>query len=210
VSRPRGAPWTRGPLPMAIGGGFLGVAILLAAAAGTGNWDRVTGLFDRSTPSNAAQIALVDEQRVTALEMAVQLDPANVQALFELGEIYVQAEAWSDVIHWHNRVLEVDPTNTHSLNDVALASVYLGRYEEGLAYWDRALELEPNNPVLHYSLAFSLLNSPPYDWIRAREHFQRVIDLDPQSESAQSARSHVQAINSSLDAGDLEAEGATP
>ncbi|MBI4202924.1 MAG: tetratricopeptide repeat protein [Chloroflexi bacterium] len=196
----------RGTFTTVLGGFSLGVVVLLLIAAGTGNWDRVTGLFNR-TPETSASIVKVDAKRVAELEAAILRDPTDKAALFELGEIYVTAEDWSMVIYWHGRVLEVDPADTHSLNDVALANYYLGRYAEARATWDRALELDPGDPLLHYALAFFLLNSPPYDWGLARTHFQQVTALAPDSSLAQSALSHVQAIDATLTSTVSEGEG---
>ena len=83
--------WLRGPVPMAFGGLLLGVALLPLMAAGTGNWDKVTNIFDGSsdngsTPTNGDQ-PLIDMVRVAELEQRVRQDPFDGQALYELGLI---------------------------------------------------------------------------------------------------------------------------
>ena len=156
------AAWWRGrSMQVVVGGAALGLVVVLLVVAGTGNWHRVTGLFGGTAASEA---------RVAELEAVVKREPANAAALFELGEMYFGAEDWPNVVLWRGKLLEVAPSNTYALNDMALASFYLGRNAEARAAWDRALDLEPDNPLLHYSLAFFLLNSPPYDEAQARAH----------------------------------------
>jgi len=179
---------------LTIGRGWILAGLMLAAVAGAigfaragvrGN-DASAADVDRTTESVA-----VDARRSAELLKAVQLDPRNREALFELGEMNFVATQWETAIDWFTQLLSVDPSNLHARTDLGVAQFNLGRVEDARAAWLAALALAPDDPQVNFNLGFLYANTEPQDLAAARNAWQRVIDADPTSRMAKSAQAQL-------------------
>ncbi len=136
----------------------------------------------------------LDTARVAELTKAVQANPNDTTSLFELGEMNFQSERWQDAIDWFTKLLAVDPTNTHARTDVGTANFNLGRYEEARAAWEEVVRRSPNDAQAHYNLGFYYLNSPTPDMDKAIAEWQKVVDISPDSQLGQTAKTHIDAL----------------
>ncbi|HWQ29156.1 MAG TPA: tetratricopeptide repeat protein, partial [Dehalococcoidia bacterium] len=152
------------------------------------------GELPQSGPAQAA----FDEARAKELEALLATDPANQDALFELGEMNFQAGRYEEAITWFTKLVEVDPKNVHALTDIGTANFNLGRPDEAKTYWLRALEVNPDDAQVHYNLGFLYANVEPRDLAAAIAEWEKVIELDPGSRLAETARVHVEGLRSEL------------
>jgi tetratricopeptide (TPR) repeat protein len=140
------------------------------------------------------QFVPIDTERVAALITSYQEDPTNPETLFELGESYFLAGEWQQGQDWFLKLVEVDPTNVHAWTDIGTAHYNLGRPEDAKVAWQKALELSPDDPQLHYNLGFLYANSEPPDFDAAAREWQRVIDLAPGTQLAQTVQVHMESL----------------
>src|SRR5260370_24460268 len=90
----------------------------------------------------------------------VDLQPANLPARIDLGNILVAGRQPAKAAEQANAVLAVDPNNADAhalLSSVALAN---GDRAEALSQIHRALALDPNLPSFHASLGFLQSSDP--------------------------------------------------
>ena len=105
-------------------------------------------------------------------------------------------EQWAAEVSSIQAQIEADPSNLD-------LRVQLGRAYAGLGDYDRAIETltgvtdeDPAKVEAWYYLGFSHMSTNPPDEAAAKAAWQRVIDLDPDSERAGKARSHMANLGS--------------
>ncbi len=190
---------------------FLGVlvgAVALAAIFLVRSGIPGSGGSDSIPPAqSASDLVPLDTARVAELMKVIQTDPKNAEALFELGESYFLAGEWQQGIDWFTELLTVDPNNVHARTDIGTANFNLGRTPEAKASWTAALAIDPNDIQLHYNMGFLYANSEPQDLVAARQEWQKVVDLAPDSNLAKTAKVHLTGMPTATPPG---AAAATP
>jgi len=161
------------------------------------------------TPA-AAQDGLIplDEGRVAELMTAVQADPNNKDALFELGELYFEAGEWQTSIDWLSRLVLVDPGNLFAMTDIGTANFNLGKPDVAKTVWQQVLEKDVNYVQAHYNLGFLYANVEPQDLDAARREWEAVVQLAPGSDLASTAQVHLESMRSATPADAVA--GSTP
>jgi tetratricopeptide (TPR) repeat protein len=172
--------------------------VMLAAMAGAIAMARAGVPGKEAAAADASQQASdavpVDPKRAAELMKAVQDNPQNKDALFELGEMNFLATQWQSAIDWFTRLLAVDASNVHARTDVGTAQFNLGRTEEAKATWLAGLEIAPNDVQLNFNVGFLYANAEPQDMAAARKAWQKVIDVDPNSTLAKTAQAHMTGL----------------
>ena len=140
----------------------LGLAILGALYVGTKGLPGVRGASVQP-PAPSAEVrqqqAQLDQQRVAELKALVEKDPTNKDALFELGEMHIQAAKWQDSLDWFTKLLAVDPDNLHARMDIGTDNLNLGRTAEAKVAWEDVARRSPSDPQIHYNLGFLYANA---------------------------------------------------
>jgi len=127
---------------------------------------------------------------LSALNKAVAIDVTNIQALEDRAILNAdQSEFWS-AIDDLNTIIDIDPNNTSAI--VLRASAYrqLDINTLALENIDLALSFEKNN--VDALLELSLLKKSQQKISAAIQIWERIIQLAPQSESAISAKMHLE------------------
>jgi Flp pilus assembly protein TadD len=177
---------------------LLAAGVMLVAIAGAVVLARV-GVPGKSAAApavaqEASDIVPVDAKRSAELMTALQQNPQNKDALFELGEMNFLATQWQPAIDWFTKLLALDPSNTHARTDVGTAQFNLGRMDEAATSWLAGLEIAPNDVQLNFNMGFLYANAEPQDLAAARKAWQKVIDVDPNSSLAKTAQSHMSSL----------------
>jgi tetratricopeptide (TPR) repeat protein len=156
----------------------------------------VPGGGSESVPpaQSAGDLVPLDTERVAQLMKVIQGDPKNAEALFELGESYFLAGESQLAIDWFTELLTVDPNNVHARTDIGTAEFNLGRTPEAKASWVAALAIAPDDVQLHYNMGFLYANSEPQDLVAARQEWQKVVELAPDSNLGKTAKVHLDGI----------------
>src|SRR5205085_11777491 len=116
-------------------------------AADTNSGAAATNAAAGADPSQQAALAAA-EARIQQLQEALRRDPDNHQAWFELGQLNLQFEQFSDAAAAFRRAMELQPNNSNYQNYLGLAQLFVATrghqpLTEAERYFRRALELEP-------------------------------------------------------------------
>lgn len=191
-------------------GVLIGVALVGAVLLGRygfgGDGDEGAVAADQQAEAGAA--VPLDTERVSELMAVVDQDPKDAFALFELGESFFQANQWEAAITWFSKLLELDPNNVHALTDVGTSNFELGRMDEAEQTWLAALQLAPDDAQVHYNLGFLYANVEPPDFEAAIREWERVVQLEPESDLAQTVQVHLDSLEGQVEPG--EAVQVTP
>ncbi len=132
------------------------------------------------------------EEIVQAYQRALELDPASVGALVNLGTVYFHRRDWPEAERCYQRALEAEP-------GYALAHFNLGNlYDEGgdlaraRAHYEKALSLNSTYADTHYNLA--LLCQRDGLFMKAVHHWKAYLKLDPASSWAAIARQELEKL----------------
>lgn len=190
--RPGWSARLRGPVGFTIVGILAGVVILGGIAWGQGR----LGGGQATTPPPAPDTGVMSaaQQQLAQLEAIVAREPGNADALFQLGEIYIQAGQWDKTITYFTRFLELQPDSAHAYADIGIAHLNLGRFPQAEAALLKALELDSGYTEAHYSLGFLYAFGSTPDPGAAKQHWQKVVELAPGTELAHISQAHLDGM----------------
>jgi cytochrome c-type biogenesis protein CcmH/NrfG len=189
--------------------GIIAGAALLLVIVGARQMMSGGGDGADALPAGAEAIAF-DQARADELEALLQQDPANKDALFELGEMNFQAQRYEDMIPWFTKLVELDPANKHALTDLGTAHFNLGQPTEARIWWEKVLAVDPIDVQAHYNLGFMFANAEPRDLAAAVSEWESVLRLDPTSQLAETARLHIDGLKAELAAASAPTSVASP
>ncbi len=91
-------------------------------------------------------------------------------------------------------LVQREPENLDARIDLGVVYFNAGEIEEAGNQWQAVLEADPDNVPALYSMGFYYLSLDPPNEAGARETWSRVVELDPDSEEAANATSHLQSL----------------
>ncbi|WP_020598624.1 tetratricopeptide repeat protein [Spirosoma panaciterrae] len=92
-----------------------------------------------------------------AYDRALQLAPANVEALTNRGALYFKQKAYGPAQQDICKALQLNPKQDAALNNQSLLLAHEGNYSEALSYIEQALALQPRQPYYLNNKAYVLL-----------------------------------------------------
>jgi cytochrome c-type biogenesis protein CcmH/NrfG len=135
------ASWDVVPRPVAVGApAAAGAPASAPAARGT------------ATPAKG-----VNPDEAKAMESLAARQPGDVGVRVELGNLYMDAERWTEAVRWYREALALNPALTDVVTDLGACLVSSGRPEEGLAEFDKVLQGDPGHRSALYNKGVALL-----------------------------------------------------
>ena len=125
--------------------GFLGGVFYSAFQSGpTGSVQTVSS---PPPPPQQQQQGLSSDQarNILALEQEVAVNPTNVDAWTQLGNIYFDSGNFSKAIRAYEKSLELNPNNPNVMTDLGVMYRRSGQPEKAVEAFDRAMALAPNH-----------------------------------------------------------------
>lgn len=139
--------------------------------------------------------AVLDEARVTALKSVADREAGNPKPRVELGNLYFDAERYSDAIRWYEEALKLDPSAVDVSTDLGVCYYYTNQPDKALEQFAQSLKVDPKH-------AKTLLNVGivrafgKQDLDGASQAWQQVIALAPDSPEGQAARRALDSLQS--------------
>lgn len=191
---PREPGGSQRSFPTALVLGMLAVGIVLGVYF-MGDAPRADpGASTAATASAQLEAAQLDEARVAELTAAVTTNPDDVEALRELGHLHYAAGDFAEAALWQQRLVDIDPGDIDARLALGVALFSQGDLNGAEEHWLAAVKLDPDQAEVHYNLGFLYLSLDPPDMDRVREEWNRVIELDPGSDIAQTAATHLERL----------------
>jgi cytochrome c-type biogenesis protein CcmH/NrfG len=147
-------------------------------------------------PSAAAANDPALELQVASLMQKLATNPADVPTLVALGNVYYQAGDYPTAASWMEKVLAIDPNHVDSLLAYGAASFNLEQYERAEEAWKQVLTLEVDNVEAYYDLGFLYFTEQPPKTDLARQMWNKVVELAPESAIARTVSQHLQSLDS--------------
>ncbi|HSL24287.1 MAG TPA: tetratricopeptide repeat protein [Vicinamibacterales bacterium] len=147
----------------------------------------------------------VDPEQVRALESAASTAPRDAKPRVQLGNLYFDAEQFTEAIRWYEQALQIDPRNVNVSTDLGVSYYYSNQADRALAQFDKSLSIDPTH-------AKTLLNVGivrafgKQDLKGASEAWEQVVKIAPDSEEGRAAKQALEAVKSAHP----DLTGATP
>ncbi len=176
------------------------VAAVVFGVYYAGKGSSVPGISGQTTSSATSTGGTVDQAQVAALMQKISANPKDVTSLQGLGDQYFQAGDYKTASDWENKVLAIDPKNQDALLALGAAQFNLGNADAAKKQWLAAEKLYPNNAEVHYDLGFLYMSQSPSDTANMKAEWQKVIDIDPNSDLAKTVSTHLSGSTPSASA----------
>lgn len=141
------------------------------------------------------------------LQRTVSLDPANIQARLDLGNILLAGGVPDRAKEQAKAVLAAQPNNADAYALLSRIAQRQGDHEQALTLIQHALQIDPNRAVFHTSLG--LLQSAGADGKALGEpELRKAVDLNPKDPSARLALAAMLARNGDTQGAEKQAEAS--
>ncbi len=151
----------------------------------------------QQAPGGAAApaAAILDETRVKALTTVAEQQPTSPQPRVELGNLYFDAERYTDAIKWYGDALKLAPTDVNVSTDLAVSYYYTNQPDRALEQFQASLKLDPKHTktLLNQGIVQAFGKQ---DLAAAEQSWQQVIQLEPNSAEGQAAKRALDSLKS--------------
>jgi tetratricopeptide (TPR) repeat protein len=188
----RNAPWKKVALGVLGLGLVAGIAFAGYTLGGGGSAPAGTG-----TAQASPTVPLIDEAKVSGLMAQLQANPSDTAVLLALADEFYNGGQYDTAATWLDKLLAIDPVHIQGLLARGAVSFNLADLDAAEATWLKVAELDPDNQEVHYDLGFLYLNQTTPDWASVQREWNRVIEIDPTTSLAQTAKQHLDSLVSS-------------
>jgi tetratricopeptide (TPR) repeat protein len=127
---------------------------------------------------------------IAAYRRALEVDPHHVPSLINLGNVHYELGEFARARDLYARAAAVDTENPRTHFNLGNACDELGDLLGALRAYRQAIRLWPGYADAHFNLA--LVSEKLESWQLARRHWRRFLDLEPRSDWAAVAGSHLE------------------
>ena len=199
---PAGASRARRPSPIR----RIALAVVtLAAAAGVvvGVYQLGGGKSEGSTQNaeaSAHQLSPGDEARIAELMRQVKTNPKDAASLVELGNIFFKAGDYKSAGDWMQQAVAADPKSVGARLALGAAKFNLGDVADARRSWLRVIAADPRNVEAYYDLGFLYVSGKQPDLPKAKQMWQKVVALAPNSAVAKTVAMHLKNLEQATSA----------
>ena len=148
-----------------------------------------------SSPAPAAPPADL-QKPVDTLRSMLKDDPKNLNVLIQLGNLYFDADQFSQAIEVYSRALEIDPKNADVHTDMGIMYRKKRDFDRAIAEFKKAAELDPEHVNSRYNLGIVLLHDKQdiKGAIKAWEDYLRVEPTGPRADNIRNQMDKMKAM----------------
>ncbi len=145
--------------------------------------------------SPVSQAAPLDENRAQAMRTAAEQNPNDAKARVELGNLYFDAERYTDAITWYEDALRINPADPNVSTDLGVAYYYTNQADKAVSQFEKSLKVDPKHTKTLLNLGI-VKAFGKQDLTGAAEAWQQVVALAPDSPEGQAARKALEGLRS--------------
>jgi tetratricopeptide (TPR) repeat protein len=139
--------------------------------------------------------AVLDETQVKALQAVAEREAGNATPRVQLGNLYFDAERYTDAIKWYTNALEIAPNDVNVSTDLGVSYYYTNEPDKALEQFDRSLKLDAKHTktLLNVGIVRAFGKQ---DLEGAAKAWQEVINVAPDSAEGQAAKRALESLQS--------------
>lgn len=165
------------------------VCSMLAVALVTIDFSSLWGEGDDDVIVDPNADLIADQQTVVAQ------NPEDVDQVLLLANLLANTGRMPEAMDWYERAIDLAPDDNSIRLDFARSLQTNNMPTDAEAQFLRVLEADPNSISGHYYLAKLYMDWKPQRREEARQHYDRVLEINPESFLAEQARVELQSMN---------------
>jgi cytochrome c-type biogenesis protein CcmH/NrfG len=182
----------------AIAGTLFGIIVgwVLGSQAASGGRAATNAPSQQQAPVAAAtnaQPLVLDQARVQALESVAEQNPKDAQPRAQLGNLYFDAERYTDAIKWYEAAVALEPSDANVSTDLGVAYYYTNQPDRAIAQLERSLSFDPKHTKTLLNLGI-VKAFGKQDLDGAAQAWQKVVVLSPNSPEGQAATKALEGL----------------
>lgn len=113
---------------------------------------------------------------ITGYNRAIEFQPENADAVFNLGNVYQARKEWDVAVLQYRRALELNSKYVDAWVNLGVVLSEKGKAPEALAAYESALKIDSLRALVHYGCAVGYDDN--LDYVKAETHYRKAIALD--------------------------------
>ena len=193
-----------------VGATVAAIGIVAVFGFNAGGSAQAIGANPAASAAPAASAPVLDQATVAELMAKIQANPKDADSLMALGDEYYKIGDFATAGDWFTKVTALEPTNVRGFLALGATGFNSGDLDAAEVAWRKALDIDPKSVEANYDLGFLYFNRQPPDMAKVQEHWAKVVELDPNSEIAQTVKAHLTAIASMIPGSPAPGASAAP
>lgn len=140
-------------------------------------------------PADTAPTPDYNTDQIAIQQTAIVQDPENAEGHLLLASMLANSGRMSEAIPVYEEAIRLEPDNPRIRLEFARGLQANGMTADAEVQFLKVLEIDPENHTAHYYLARLYMDAQPRRQDEAEQHFQRVIEIAPDSFLAEQAQS---------------------
>jgi tetratricopeptide (TPR) repeat protein len=122
------------------------------------------------------------EQRMIKYQDELRENPENVEALYQMGNVYFDMGDFTEALQHYQRAIERDANHLPARANLAGVLQEMGEFDDAIAQYRTVVEKSPNDARAHSNLGNALYVSGKVT--EAVDEFRKALKLDPENPHA--------------------------
>jgi cytochrome c-type biogenesis protein CcmH/NrfG len=135
----------------------------------------------------------LDEARLKDLVAAAGSQPTNPAPRVQLGNLYFDAERYTDAVQWYEDALRLQPKDADVSTDLGVAYYYVNQPDKAIDQFEQSLKIDPAHTKTMLNMGI-VKAFGKQDLAGASAAWQQVIATAPGSPEAQAARKALEGL----------------
>jgi tetratricopeptide (TPR) repeat protein len=135
----------------------------------------------------------LDEARLKTLVAAAGSEPTNPAPRVQLGNLYFDAERYTDAAQWYEDALRLQPKDANVSTDLGVAYYYTNQPDKAIAQFEQSLAIDPAHTKTMLNMGI-VKAFGKQDLAGASAAWKQVIATAPASPEAQAARKALEGL----------------
>jgi len=135
----------------------------------------------------------LDEARLKTLVAAAGNEPANPEPRVQLGNLYFDAERYTDAVQWYEDALRLRPKDANVSTDLGVAYYYTNQPDRAIQQFEESLKFDPAHTKTMLNMGI-VKAFGKQDLAGASAAWQQVIAVAPNSPEALAARKALEGL----------------
>lgn len=205
-------------LVFALSGTFFGLIVgWIIGTQQAGPARPITQVAQQAAPASSApaaqgqqsQAAVLDEEKARTLVAAAESRPNDEAVRAELGNMYFDAERYTDAIKWYEQAFAINPKDPNVSTDLGVSYYYSNQPDRALAQFEKSLAIDPKHTktLLNQGIVRAFGKQ---DLESASKSWEQVIALSPDSPEGRAARQALDSMKSAHPGGQMPPATGAP
>ncbi len=129
----------------------------------------------------------LDERRAAELKTTADRSPSDAETRVELGNLYFDAERYSEAARWYEEALKIDPRNANASTDLGIVYYYTNQPDRAIAQFEESLKMDPKHSKTLLNIGI-VRAFGKQDLEGAAKAWQRVLEIAPDTPEGKAAK----------------------